>query len=181
MRQSNGILFFSVNVAFNQPTYQYRGGGQQASSRAVDDNLSTHRDDCTKSHQGAYPWLAVDMGTHRNLAEVDVLNRAQGRVSYFPCNWLMWFQRWPTGLLSANFYLMVGQLQPIIFRITRLSQPLLVCMKIVDNARPIGLGIWFPISHATSCIVKANPSRIVVNPSETHLEPKSRESSWDHD
>ena len=85
MHQLNGILCFSVNVAFNQPTYQYHGGGQQASSRAVDDNLSTHRDDCTKSHQGAYPWLAVDMGTHRNLAEVDVLNRDQGRVADYFC------------------------------------------------------------------------------------------------
>ena len=85
MHQLNGILCFSVNVAFNKPTYQYHGGGQQASSRAVDDNLSTHRDDCTKSHQGAYPWLAVDMGTHRNLAEVDVLNRDQGRVSDYFC------------------------------------------------------------------------------------------------
>ena len=39
-----------------------------------------------------------------------------------------------------------------------------LCEQYVKIPRPIGLGIWLPVSHAPSCIVTTNPSRAGFNP-----------------
>ena len=72
---------FSVNVAFQRPVFQFRNGGKMPGSRAVDDDRSTQRAVCTKSTQGPYPWLDIDLGRHTRIMEVSVLNRNEGKLS----------------------------------------------------------------------------------------------------